>query len=168
MIHSKQSLVLKNGIFVPRFAFAYWKRYYQQGYEEGFADGLKSGPDEGYEFGHEVAFQKFLPLGIILGRCAIWKHSISPNSPHPLVLLEPKRARVLKQIELLEDMILNLDKENESEADHGKFERMKNKILNKCRVVESLIGQERLKQDSGKEQEDHISLAKRMDRELQL
>src|SRR5436190_19168474 len=91
------------------------KRYYKQGYEEGFADGLKSGPEEGYEFGHEVAFQKFLPLGIILGRSAIWKHSLLPDSPHPLNLSEPKRGRALKQIELLEDMILKLDKENESE-----------------------------------------------------
>ena len=94
---------------------------------------------------------------------------LSPHSSHPLVLSESKRARALKQIELLEDMIVNLDRENESEADHGKFESIKKKIMNKCRVVESLIGEERFKQDGGKEteQEDYISLAKRMDRELQ-
>jgi hypothetical protein len=68
-------------------------------------------------------------------------------------------------------MILSLDKGNESEADHGKFEEVKSRIVNKSRVVKSLMGEERTKEDDGKEvekEEDHVSLAKRMDKELQL
>ena len=66
-------------------------------------------------------------------------------------------------------MILGVDRHNESESDHGKFDEMKTKIINKSRVVASLMGEERSRQDHGKdEQEDHIVLAKRMDRELQL
>lgn len=83
-------------------------------------------------------------------------------------LSEGKKARALKQIELLEGMIISLDRENESEADHGKFEEMRKKIMNKTRVIESLIGEGRVKQAHSNDQEDHITLAKRMDRELQL
>ena len=74
---------------------------------------------------------------------------------------------MLKQIKMLESMVFTLDRENESEADHGKFDNMRNKILNKCRVVERLLGEERIKEDSTGD-EDHISLAKRMDRKLQM
>jgi len=85
-------------------------------------------------------------------------------------LVEVKRTRVLKQVELLEKMILAINTENESEEEHGKFEEMKSRILNKRRVVESLLGEERGKQshDMKEDEEDAISLAKRMDRELQL
>jgi Essential protein Yae1, N terminal len=145
-------------------------RFYKEGYDEGYADGLESGPEEGREFGYEVAFQKFLPLGIILGRCSVWKRSLAPDSLYPVALSDTKKARALKQIELLESMILGMDKQNESEAEHGKFDEMKTKIINKSRVVESLMGEEHSRHDHGKEgeQEDQITLAKRMDRELQL
>ena len=144
-------------------------RYYRLGYEEGFSDGLKSGPEEGYEFGHEVAFQKYFPLGILLGRCAIWRYSLASDSSQSLPLSDAKKARALRQIGLLENMIVNLKRENESEAEHGEFETMKNQILNKSRVVESLMGEEPNRQGHPKgAEEDHIALAKRMDRELQL
>ena len=160
----------KNGIDPASLLILLKKRYYKQGYDEGFADGLNSGPEEGFEFGHEVAFQKFLPLGIILGRCVVWKLSLSPDSTHLITLLEPKKARALRQIELLETMISGLSRENESEIDHGKFAEMRNKIMNKCRVIESLMGEERMKHAHGNEAEEEgqIALAKRMDRELQL
>lgn len=141
-------------------------RYYKQGYDEGFADGLESGPGEGYDFGHEVSFQKFLPLGILLGRCAIWKSSLSSATSS---LSPAKKSRAIKQIDLLEHMILALDRDNEKEEQHGKFEEIKRKIMSKSRVVESLMGQERsMPQETAKPDEDHIALAKRMDRELQL
>ena len=75
----------------------------------------------------------------------------------------------MKQVELLEKMISEVNTENESEEEHGKFEEMKNRILNKRRVVESLLGEERKQGHEVKEDEDDaVSLAKRMDRELQL
>jgi len=146
------------------------KRFYKEGYEEGYADGLKSGPEEGHEFGHELAFQKFLPLGIILGRCTVWKRSLAPDSLYPATVSDAKKARALKQIEVLESMILGMDRHNESEAEHGTFDQLKTKIINKSRVVESLMGEEHSRQEHGNDtgQEDRIALAKRMDRELQL
>ena len=85
-----------------------------------------------------------------------------------MTLAEAKKIRVLRQIEQLETMIHSLKRENESEAEHGEFETMKKKILNKSCVVESLMGEERQTEEHGKEEEDFVALAKRMDRELQL
>jgi hypothetical protein len=159
---------LKNGqsLFHIR---ADWS-YYKQGYDEGYEDGLKTGPEEGYDFGHQVSFQRFLPLGIILGRCAVWKQILDSASATP-ALTEVKKARAVKQVGLLEDMIRTLDRENESEENHGKFEKMKNRIMSKCRVVERLMGEEQNKNSQKARvhaEEDPISLAKRMDQELQM
>jgi hypothetical protein len=146
-------------------------RYYKQGYEEGYADGLETGPEEGYEFGHQVSFQRFLPLGIILGRCTVWKQHVLASKSIPPSLTEAKKTRVIKQIGLLENMIASVDKENESEENHGKFDEMKIRIMSKCRVVESLMGEEQSKKSQKgltEADEDPISLAKRMDQELQL
>ena len=158
---------MKNGIPL-RVLLGLTARYYKQGYDEGFEDGLKSGPGEGFDFGHEVSFQKFLPLGILLGRCVIWKLSLASSSS--VALSAAKKTRALKQVELLEDMILALDRNNESEEQHGRFEEMKRRIINKSRVVESLMGEERRvsKEELVDPEEDHIALAKRMDKALQL
>src|SRR5271169_1704253 len=126
-------------------------RFYKEGYEEGYADGFESGPEEGREFGYQVAFQKFFPLGIILGRCTIWKRSLAPDSLYPVSLSDGKKSRAFKHIELLESMILGMDRQNESAAEHGKFDEMRTKIINKSRVVESLMGEERSRNDRGKD-----------------
>lgn len=68
-------------------------------------------------------------------------------------------------------MIGRVEKENESEENHGKFDEMKIRIMSKCRVVESLMGEEQGKKGQkslNEVDEDPISLAKRMDQELQL
>jgi hypothetical protein len=68
-------------------------------------------------------------------------------------------------------MILELDRRNESEEEHGKFDEMKTRILNKSKVLESLMNETPLRRQENKEPnegEDFISLAKRLDRELQL
>jgi hypothetical protein len=141
-------------------------RYYKQGYEEGFADGLKSGPEEGFEFGHQVSFQKFLPVGILLGRCATWKRGLVRDC---YAVSEAKKARALRHIETLESMILGLETRNETESEHGKFDEMKRKLMAKSRVVESLIGEDSQRDLPGNVvDEDTVALAKRMDRELQL
>jgi hypothetical protein len=80
-----------------------------------------------------------------------------------------KKARALRQIELLQTMILALEMRNETELEDGTFEAMKRKIMAKSRVVESLIGEDvRRDQEEKPADEDSVALAKRMDRELQL
>jgi len=65
-------------------------------------------------------------------------------------------------------MIMDMDRQNELEADHGKFEEAKRRIMSKSKIVESLMGEERQKSEEGTQDEDSVALAKRMDRELQL
>jgi flagellar biosynthesis/type III secretory pathway protein FliH len=143
-------------------------RFYKEGYEEGYADGLKSGPAEGYDFGYEVAFRKFLPLGVLLGRCVIWKHSLKSDGPNLPPLSEGKKARVVKLVDELENTIVNIDRGNETEAEHGRFDALNRKIMSKCRIVESMLGEKRVKLEQQEEEEGQLALAKRMDKELQL
>ncbi|GIZ44339.1 hypothetical protein CKM354_000754000 [Cercospora kikuchii] len=48
-------------------------RYYQEGYDLGVADGAKSGRIEGRTFGLEKGFEKFLEMGKLNGRAAVWE-----------------------------------------------------------------------------------------------
>jgi hypothetical protein len=67
-------------------------------------------------------------------------------------------------------MIMGMDRHNESEDHHGKFEEMKKRIMSKSKIIESLMGEERPRPNSEERSvdEDQVALAKRMDRELQL
>ncbi|KXS96071.1 hypothetical protein AC578_6386 [Pseudocercospora eumusae] len=47
-------------------------QYYREGYDLGVADGSKSGRIEGRVFGLEKGFEKFLKMGKLSGRAAIW------------------------------------------------------------------------------------------------
>lgn len=98
----------------------------------------------------------------------MWKLLLLGGLPNQISLPEAKCTRALKQIELLEKMIFDLDRNNESEADHGKFEELKRRIMSKSKIVETLMGEERERSEGSGHDEDHVALAKRMDRELQL
>ncbi|KAM3420852.1 hypothetical protein BST61_g4091 [Cercospora zeina] len=48
-------------------------RYYREGYDLGVADGAQSGRIEGRTFGLEKGFEKFLQMGRLNGRAAVWE-----------------------------------------------------------------------------------------------
>jgi hypothetical protein len=98
----------------------------------------------------------------------IWKRSLSMDTSYLHSLSEVKRVRALRQIETLENMISQVNMGNETEAEHGKFEGLKNKIVNKCRVVESLIGEQRMAEGDHKKEEEGIALAKQMNKQLEM
>jgi hypothetical protein len=153
----------------PQYSVMLIKRYFKQGYEEGLAEGLKSSPDEGFEFGYELAFQRFLQFGILLGRCAIWRHVLSHDSRHRIVLNELTEHRTLKQITILEDRLKYLRLQNESEAEHGEYEQTRGDVMRRVRMIEALLGEKRIpSREKGIEKDDPVALAKQMDRELQL
>ncbi|CAK1362831.1 unnamed protein product [Cercospora beticola] len=54
-------------------------RYYQEGYDLGVADGAKSGRIEGRTFGLEKGFEKFLEMGKLNGRAAVWEARLSSS-----------------------------------------------------------------------------------------
>ena len=43
-------------------------------------------------------------------------------------------------------MILGLNRENETEEEHGRFDETKTRIINKSRVVESFLGEQHVKE----------------------
>lgn len=47
-------------------------RAYEEGYQEGIRDGRVAGIQEGSEFGIQTAFQRYIALGVILGRVKVW------------------------------------------------------------------------------------------------
>jgi hypothetical protein len=46
--------------------------YYQEGYDLGVADGSRAGRIEGRVFGIEKGFEKFVAMGMLHGRAAVW------------------------------------------------------------------------------------------------
>ena len=46
--------------------------FYDEGYEAGLADGVKEGRLEGRAFGMEKGFEKYLVMGRLHGRSAVW------------------------------------------------------------------------------------------------
>lgn len=52
-------------------------QYYNEGYEQGVADGSRAGRIEGRIFGLEKGFEKFVSMGKLHGRAAIWHARLS-------------------------------------------------------------------------------------------
>ncbi|KAF2210014.1 hypothetical protein CERZMDRAFT_113485 [Cercospora zeae-maydis SCOH1-5] len=48
-------------------------QYYREGYDLGVADGAKSGRIEGRTFGLEKGVEKFLEMGKLNGKAAVWE-----------------------------------------------------------------------------------------------
>ena len=55
-------------------------QYYQEGYDLGVADGSKSGRIEGRLFGLQKGFEKFLEMGKLNGRAAVWEARLPSSS----------------------------------------------------------------------------------------
>lgn len=61
------------------------EEFYQEGYQVGATDGTKVGHEEGRAFGIEKGFEKFLLMGRLHGRAAVWKARMVPKTaPHNL------------------------------------------------------------------------------------
>ncbi|KAK3670523.1 hypothetical protein LTR78_009627 [Recurvomyces mirabilis] len=55
--------------------------YYTEGYSLGLNDGIRSGRIEGRIFGLEKGFDKFVQMGRLAGRAAVWDARLSALSP---------------------------------------------------------------------------------------
>jgi hypothetical protein len=57
-------------------------QYYREGYQLGVDDGTKSGRIEGRVFGLEKGLAKFLDMGVLNGRAAVWQARLpQPDDP---------------------------------------------------------------------------------------
>ena len=82
-------------------------QYYQEGYDLGVTDGSKSGRIEGRLFGLQKGFEKFLEMGKLSGRAAVWEarlpfsNTIPTSSPESRVPELSANERLRKHVERL-------------------------------------------------------------------
>jgi hypothetical protein len=69
-------------------------QYYSEGYRLGVDDGTKSGRIEGRVFGLEKGFAKFLDMGVLNGRAAVWQARL----PRPITVVDGDGDRVVPQL----------------------------------------------------------------------
>ncbi|BFZ59059.1 hypothetical protein YB2330_000061 [Saitoella coloradoensis] len=113
--------------------------FYREGYEQGYNDGLIQGEIEGRRFGLENAYQRFRDLGVISGRCLLWRAILSsPSSSSSSSSTDTVPAKAEKQLARLESLLAEVPMEN-SEGDD--FDTLWLKIKNKAKVVSALMGE---------------------------
>ncbi|KAK9317361.1 hypothetical protein V1522DRAFT_27801 [Lipomyces starkeyi] len=93
--------------------------FYQQGYDEGLNDGLRSGRSEGTQFGLQTGFQRFVSVGILQGRCRVWKElssrtNSSSNTADDVVPVGGGRST--KQLQVLTELVTGIPTENTEDA----------------------------------------------------
>ncbi|GAO46458.1 DUF1715-domain-containing protein [Saitoella complicata NRRL Y-17804] len=111
--------------------------FYKEGHEQGYNDGLIQGEIEGRRFGLENAYQRFRDLGIISGRCLLWRALLSsPSSSSSGTDTVPAKAE--KQLARLESLLAQVPMEN---SEGGDFDTLWLKIKNKAKVVSTLVGE---------------------------
>ncbi|ODQ51263.1 DUF1715-domain-containing protein [Saitoella complicata NRRL Y-17804] len=111
--------------------------FYKEGYEQGYNDGLIQGEIEGRRFGLENAYQRFRDVGIISGRCLLWRAILSSPSSSSLNS-DAVPAKAERQLAKLESLLAQVPMEN-SEGDD--FDTLWLKIKNKVKVVSALVGE---------------------------
>ncbi|KAL7272497.1 hypothetical protein RUND412_004684 [Rhizina undulata] len=127
--------------------------YYTEGYTLGLSDGEHAGRLEGRIFGLEKGFEKFLELGHLSGRCAVWKSRLPPPAPPCKATSDAtdgkqevkngaliSNPRAKKQIESLELVLINPPFSNSEEAVEEVEETVK-RARGKAKVLEGMLGE---------------------------
>ncbi|KAK9455843.1 DUF1715-domain-containing protein [Dipodascopsis uninucleata] len=127
--------------------------FYKEGYNEGLADGLRSGRSEGKQFGLQTGFQRFLSVGILQGRCRIWKQFGKPQSQESqkrentnsaydqnIITLQSSSTdnRSMKQLQVLETLVSDISIENTEEAVE-EFENRIKRARTRAKIVASMF-----------------------------
>ncbi|EEB07644.1 DUF1715 family protein [Schizosaccharomyces japonicus yFS275] len=104
---------------------------YREGYEEGLKNGEKEGRQEALLFGLEHAYNRFLLLGEIQGRCTVW---LAHADEHP------KLRKAKRHLEQLDQLLQKVPFHNETKDVEHSFDTFWNKIEAKCRLLSSVLG----------------------------
>ncbi|KAK9429753.1 hypothetical protein V1505DRAFT_148151 [Lipomyces doorenjongii] len=116
--------------------------FYQQGYNEGLNDGLRSGTSEGTQFGLQTGFQRFVSVGILQGRCRVWKElSSGTNSSSNTAaddVVPVGGGRSTKQLQVLTELVTGIPTENTEDAVEEYESRMK-RAKARAKVVVRLL-----------------------------
>lgn len=132
------------------------EQYYDEGYAQGTTDGHQAGLIEGRIFGLERGFEKFLEIGKLQGRTAVWNSRIadpkySNTSSQSLQITNPRAQKTVQQLRLI---LTNVPYKNDDDAVDEVEETLK-KARVKARMVERMIGEkseeEERKKDGGEE-----------------
>ncbi|KAK9387167.1 hypothetical protein V1515DRAFT_82454 [Lipomyces mesembrius] len=115
--------------------------FYQQGYNEGLNDGLRSGTSEGTQFGLQTGFQRFVSVGILQGRCRVWKElsNATHSSSNPADDVVPVGGgRSTKQLQVLTELVTGIPTENTEDAVDEYESRLK-RAKARAKVVARLL-----------------------------
>jgi len=129
---------------------------YTQAYQLGVSDGSSAGRIEGRIFGLEKGFEKFLSLGRLAGRSAVWSSRLPPvgNFEQPKEMVEeeqpkaqlpklPAHPRLKSHIHMLSGLseLETFSTLNTEEAVADFDDRVK-RAGAKCKVIERIVGEE--------------------------
>ncbi|KAK9372652.1 DUF1715-domain-containing protein [Lipomyces chichibuensis] len=115
--------------------------FYQQGYNEGLNDGLRSGTSEGTQFGLQTGFQRFVSVGILQGRCRVWKELSSRTNSSSITaddVVPLGGGRSTKQLQVLTELVTGIPTENTEDA-VDEYENRLKRAKARAKVVARLL-----------------------------
>ncbi|KAH7030435.1 hypothetical protein B0J12DRAFT_583264 [Macrophomina phaseolina] len=152
-------------------------QYYAEGHALGVADGTRAGLIEGRVFGLEKGFEKFLAMGQLHARSAVWAarlpaSSLPPVPPHqqqeqqPASPLQPSNAlpqlstnpRLAKHISTLHALTepASLSTQNDEDA-VSEFDDRWKRAQAKAKMVEKMVGEGLDVGELAGEEKDHAA-----------
>lgn len=118
--------------------------FYDEGLTDGQNEGRRAGLREGTEFGIQTGYTRFIALGVLRGRLAVWQKQFAPTTTSPTTTTttsapdHPNIDRIRKNLAGLESMLAEIPVTN-SDADVAVFEGLVRKAKSKAKVTASLI-----------------------------
>lgn len=125
-------------------------RYFDEGFEEGQIAGKIAGIHEGAEFGIQTAFQRYIAIGVLLGRIEVWKRqieaykkqasSMDSNDDNEKKDLEKFITKASTSVASLEKMLSpsSIPMTN-SDEDVAKLEVLIRKAKSKAKIISNLM-----------------------------
>ena len=127
-------------------------RYYQEGYDLGVADGAKSGRIEGRTFGLEKGFEKFLEMGKLNGRAAVWEARLPSSKSQDDASASSKASimpslngneRLRKHVERLAALSDPNDLSTKNDEDHvSEFDDRLKDAKAKATLIARIVGED--------------------------
>jgi hypothetical protein len=124
-------------------------QYHTEGYNLGLIDGARAGRIEGRTFGLEKGYEKFLELGRLGGRAAVWSARLSPSSVSvssgrdvqipQLEASERRRKNVRRLCDLTDASTLSTEN---SEDAVGEFESRLKDARAKATLISRAVGED--------------------------
>ncbi|ORY85712.1 hypothetical protein BCR37DRAFT_397313 [Protomyces lactucae-debilis] len=106
--------------------------YYAEGYREGATLGAQQGLIEGRIYGAQIAYERFLQVGLLYAKLDIWRAYATHGDS------KPKLDKALARLEALLEALPRTNEEAEPGAD---YEAVLAGAIAKAKVIASLVGE---------------------------